>query len=157
MAWNATVMSYVVTTQLWPGRLIAAVQVRIVRSQIPVEFMRHLDQVYAAKASGLALDGQNVFVYSGVTGQPDLLDCAFGVGVAAPFEPIGNVRPLEIPSGEVATTTHVGPYSGLPAANQAVKEWCARNQMKSGGLSWEVYGHWREGEPPRTDVYYLLR
>ena len=78
-------MSYVVTTQLWPGRLIAAVQVRIVRSQIPVEFMRHLDQVYAAKASGLALDGQNVFVYSGVTGQPDLLDCAFGVGVTAPF------------------------------------------------------------------------
>ena len=79
------------------------------------------------------------------------------MGVAAPFEPIGNVRPLEIPSGEVATKTHVGPYSGLPAANQAVKEWCARNQMKSGGLSWEVYGHWREGEPPRTDVYYLLR
>lgn len=24
------------------------------------------------------------------------------------------------------------------------------------GPRWEVYGHWREGTVPRTDVYYLV-
>lgn len=150
-------MDYVITTQRWEPRVIAAVSARLTRDRIPAEFKAHLDQVYAARAKGLVLDGQNVFVYRGVSGQPDLLDCAFGVGVAGPFEPIGNVRPLEIPAGEVVTTTHIGSYAGLPGANRALKEWIHLNHRTSGGLSWEVYGHWRDGEPPRTDIYYLLR
>lgn len=150
-------MTYIVSLRRSDPRTIAAVRARMAPAQIPHEFKRYLDQVYAARSSGLQLDGQNVFIYRGVPDQPGQLDCDFGVGIKAPFAPIGNVRAVELPVGEVATTTHIGPYSGLRAANDAIQQWCRDNSRAVAGVSWEVYGHWSNTEPPRTDVYYLLR
>jgi effector-binding domain-containing protein len=138
-------------------RTIAAVRARVAAHRVPVEFKHYLDQVYAARASGVQLDGQNVFVYRDATDQPGQLDVEFGVGIKAPVVPVGQVRPVELPVGEVATTTHRGPYTGLGAAHNAVKEWCRANSRTLAGPRWEVYGHWTEGEPPQTDIFYLLR
>jgi effector-binding domain-containing protein len=121
-----------------------------------LEFKRYLDQVYAARASGIQLDGQNIFVYRDAADQPGQLDVEFGVGIAAPLVPIGNVRSVELPVGEVATTTHRGSYTGLRAAHDAIVAWCRTQSRELAGPRWEVYGHWTEGQSPRTDVYYLL-
>lgn len=149
--------SYPVSIQRAAPRTIAAVRARLAPSRIPLEFKRYLDQVYAARASGIQLDGQNVFVYRDATDQPGHLDIEFGVGVTAPPVPVGHVRPVELPVGEVATTTHRGAYTGLGAAHDAVLEWCRTHSRAPAGPRWEVYGHWTEGELPQTDVYYLLQ
>lgn len=149
--------NYPVSLQHAAPRTIAAVRARLAPSRIPSEFMRYLNQVYAARASGLQLDGQNIFVYRDATDQPGYLDIEFGVGATAPIVPVGEVRAVELPVGEVATTTHRGAYSGLGAAHDAVLAWCRAHSRTPAGPRWEVYGHWTEGQLPRTDIYYLLR
>jgi effector-binding domain-containing protein len=137
-------------------RTIAAVHARLAANRIPLEFKPYLGQVYAARASGMQLDGQNVFVYRDASGQPGFVDVEFGVGAAAPVIAIGSVRAVELPVGEVAMTTHRGPYTGLGSAHDAVLAWCREHSRVPAGPRWEVYGHWTEGEVPETDVCYLL-
>ena len=122
-------------------------------------FARYLDQVYAAaRAGSLKLDGQNVFVYHAVSDRPDEADVAFGVGIRAPFDPVGNVRPTIVPAGSVAMTTHWGSYANLGAAHAAVIVWCRAQGHRLTGSRWEVYGHWVDDESKlRTDVFYLLQ
>ena len=61
------------------------------------------------------------------------------------------------PAGRVATATHWGPYSGLFAAHQSIRQWCRAGQHVLAGPNWEVYGHWSEDpEKLRTDIFYLL-
>ena len=150
-------MRYAISIQRSAPRTIAAVRARLAPGQISRQFRPYLDEVYAARSSGLELDGQNTFVYTFEPNNPGLLDCDFGVGVRAPFAQVGNVRPVDVPGGEVATTTHVGPYAGLGGAHDAIQAWCRDQSRALGGVSWEVYGHWSDTEPPCTDIYYLLR
>ena len=73
------------------------------------------------------------------------------------FEGIGNVRCVETPAGEVATTVHVGPYDQIGAAHEAIHAGCAGNGRQIGSASWETYGDWNE-DPAllETRVSYLL-
>lgn len=148
---------YVVSVQRAAPRTIAAVRARLAASQVPLQFRRYLDQVYAARSSGLQLDGQNVFLYRDASNEAGSVDVDFGVGMTAAVAPTGSVRAVELPTGEVATTTHRGSYTGLGAAHDAVKAWCRGQSRVLAGPRWEVYGHWSDDEPPVTDVYYLLR
>jgi effector-binding domain-containing protein len=149
--------NYPVSLQRAAPRTIAAVRARLAPSRIPSEFKRYLDQVYAARANGIQLDGQNIFVYRDAVDQPGQLDIDFGVGITAPLVPVGDVRAVDLPAGEVATTTHRGAYGNLGAAHEAVLAWCKNHSRVPAGPRWEVYGHWVEGQLPSTDIYYLLR
>jgi effector-binding domain-containing protein len=148
---------YSVSVQTFAPRPIAAVRARLLANQIPVSFKPHLDQVYAARATGIELDGQNIFVYRSVRGSDGVVDAEFGVGAKAPFTPVGSVVYTQVPAGEVATTTHWGDYAKLRGAHDAVVSWCRANGRTLAGTSWEIYGHWT-GNPAdqRTDVFYLL-
>jgi effector-binding domain-containing protein len=148
-----------VSVQQAAQRSIAAVRARLAVPHIPGAFARYLDQVYAAARGGVVqLDGQNIFLYRTAPDQPDHVDVEFGVGIRAAFAPIGNVRPVQLPVGEVATTTHWGPYAGLGAAHAAIIAWCRTQNRELAGPRWEVYGHWTDDEAQRrTDIYYLLR
>jgi effector-binding domain-containing protein len=84
-----------------------------------------------------------------------------GVELDGPFTDDGEVVVSSTPGGPVGTTTYLGPYSGLGAAHDAARAWCAANGRRLAGPSWEIYGHWRrewDADPSaiRTDVYYLL-
>lgn len=90
-----------------------------------------------------------------------------GVELEAPFvgsgddEVVGSATPAT-PAGPAVTTTHFGPYGGLPEAHRAVREWRASLNYEPAGPSWEVYGHWTDEchttpSKIRTDVYYLLK
>ncbi len=74
-----------------------------------------------------------------------------------PFEGDGTVSCSETPGGTVATTAHMGPYSEIPGAHGAVRQWCKDNGRKIAGPNWEVYGDWSDDPSQlRTDIYYLL-
>lgn len=61
------------------------------------------------------------------------------------------------PAGTVATTAHLGLYTRLPEAHEAVRQWCSTHKHRLAGPNWEVYDHWSDNpEKVRTDVYYLL-
>jgi effector-binding domain-containing protein len=149
---------YDVAVQRVAPRALAAVRARLPMQRVPAVFASYLDQVYAAGKLGVVqLDGQNIFVYRSVAESPGDVDVEFGVGVRAPFASAGHVRMVQLPVGDVAMTTHRGPYSGLGGAHTAVIEWCRTRGLTLTGTRWEVYGHWVEDASKlQTDVYYLL-
>jgi len=148
---------YDVSVQHFATRPIAAVRARLPVSKVSSSFRPYLDQVYAARAAGIELDGQNIFVYHAVSDVAGVVDAEFGVGANAPFTPVGSVVYTHTPSGDVATVTHWGDYAKLSEAHAAVLSWCRSNGRGLAGTSWEIYGHWT-GNPAdaRTDVFYLL-
>jgi effector-binding domain-containing protein len=84
-----------------------------------------------------------------------------GAELFGPFVEHGEVVRSATPAGPVAWTTHLGPYGGLGAAHDAVRQWCRANNHRLAGPNWEIYGHWQrewDADPSRirTDVYYLL-
>jgi effector-binding domain-containing protein len=152
-------MSHAVSLQVALPRAIAAVGVQLPIDRVSETFPKYLNQVYAAARDGvLQLDGQNIFVYRNAAGSANEVDIEFGVGVSAPFSPIGSVQYSHLPVGEVATTTHWGDYARLGEAHAAVLAWCRANERALAGPRWEIYGHWSDDVPARrTDVYYLLQ
>ena len=145
----------VVETNVAP-RLVAGVRGLVPVGQVGKHFGKYLDQVYAAgKTGAVQLDGQNIFIYRGCDN--GVLTCDFCVGAKGPFEAVGNVTPLQTPSGLAATTTHWGDYGGIRDANAAIQEWARLAGKKIASPSWEVYGHF-DPDPAkcRTDIYYLL-
>jgi effector-binding domain-containing protein len=84
-----------------------------------------------------------------------------GVELQGPFVEQGEVIRSATPGGTVASVTHLGPYSGLGAAHEAVRNWCRTRNHRFAGPNWEIYGHWQDGwnaDPSqiRTDVFYLI-
>jgi hypothetical protein len=153
----ATSNAYDVRLQQMSPRNIAAIRARIPASQVAARFKTSLDQVYSAgRGPAIRLDGQNIFVYREVDGMPGHVDVEFGVGVAEPFATEGEVTCCTTPSGSAVTTTHWGDFRALGDAHRAVIEWARKHNVRLAGPRWEVYGHWREGATPRTDIYYLV-
>lgn len=150
--------AYEVRIETVTPRGIAAVHRRVQKGHVGTAFGPALDAVYAAARAGAgALDGQNVFVYRPAADAPEYLDIAFGVGVRDTFTPQGDVHLVTVPGGRAVTTTHVGDYTGLRAAHDAIQAWCRAHDARLDGASWEVYGHWpTDNTPPRTDLFYLL-
>jgi effector-binding domain-containing protein len=148
---------YEVREEIVAARPVAGVRALVARGRVAQEFGRHLDQVYAAaRAGGMVLDGQNIFIFRDATDEQLTVD--FCVGVTGRFAAVGPVQPLETPHGLTAMTTHHGDYGGLGRANAAILAWCRANDRALAGPSWEVYGHWNaDPSQLRTDVYYLLQ
>jgi effector-binding domain-containing protein len=84
-----------------------------------------------------------------------------GVELSVPFVELGGVVRSATPAGMVAWVTHLGPYGGLGAAHEAIRQWCKSQNHRFAGPQWEIYGHWLkewDSDPSqiRTDVFYLL-
>lgn len=110
-----------------------------------------------ARAAGLPKPGHNIALYRDyVDGE---MTVEAGAEMTAPIEGDGNVIASSLPAGRVATTTHIGPYDRMGDANAAIHAYCTEHGLAFEGTSWEIYGHMGpdSNEPPRTDVYYLLK
>jgi effector-binding domain-containing protein len=84
-----------------------------------------------------------------------------GVELFGPFTERDDVVISSTPAAMTAWTTHFGPYGGLGAAHDAVRDWCATNGHRLAGPSWEIYGHWIDAwnaDPSqiRTDVFHQV-
>lgn len=63
------------------------------------------------------------------------------------------LRSSMLPGGRAASTWHVGPYSGLPAAFEAVTRWIEEHGAVP-GRPWEWYWTPHDEDPPRTQVVW---
>lgn len=150
-------VNYIVTRQFVPSRHLAIVRERRKWSELGGQLIPLLDRVYAVVRAGkIVQQGQNVFLYR--DGSKDGVTVEIGVEVASRFAEVDGVLYSTTPVGEVASTVHVGPYSGLGSAHEAVNGWCREHFLTHAYVWWEVYGDWHE-DPAQleTEVYYLLR
>ena len=138
---------------------VAAVRARVRIPEIASAWKPALDQVWAfLRARPEIRPGHNLFLYHHPANREDPIDVDFGVEVSQRFEPEGAVRCIDTPAGETATTLLIGPYSKMPAAHQALHDWCRQNNKQIGAASWERYGDWEQDETKlKTWIYYVLR
>jgi effector-binding domain-containing protein len=139
-----------------PMRHLAVVRRRLRWSELGANLIPLLDCVYVqVRAGKIVQTGHNVFVYR--DGDRDRVTAEVGVEVAGPFDAIDDVVYSSTPAGEVASTLHIGPYSGLGSAYDALAEWCRNNNRPRARTYWEVYGDWNEDAAKlETEVFYLL-
>jgi len=157
-------MAYEVKVETLSPRILAAVRRRVAIKDISTAFKPALDAVWAylGKHPGLRTDGHNVFVYHHES--PAIMPVDFGVEVVRPFvadggeSGAGDIACVTTPAGEAAVVVHRGPYAAIPAAHQALHQWCAANGRTIGTHSLEIYGDWCE-DPAKleTTIAYLLR
>jgi effector-binding domain-containing protein len=149
-------MTYTVAVRRVAARDVAAVRDRRRWADLGPKLLTLLDRVYVAVRAGRVVQtGENIFIFRDRS--PDAVTVEIGVEVSGPFAPVDDVVPVTTPAGEVASTVHTGPYSGLGAAHAAVIEWCARHGRTRADVWWEVYGDWHD-DPARleTEVVYAL-
>ena len=152
-------MTYAVTIETVPPRILAAVRRRVRTGEVPRAFRPALDQVWAFLRSnpGLRTDGHNVFHYDHASGDPTGFDVDFGVEVTRAFPPHGQVTCVTTPAGRAAVTLHRGSYGGLAAAHAALRNWLSQNGENMGAWSQEIYGDWHEDESKlETTIAYAL-
>jgi DNA gyrase inhibitor GyrI len=149
-----------VSVQIVPSRRLAAVRRSVRIREVGSVWKPALDLVWAFLRAHpeVGNDGQNVFLYHHPASRADPMAVDFGVGVLDPFEPIGEVRPVETPAGEAAVAVHVGSYSRINEAHDAIHAWAPANKREFAGQSMEIYGHWTENESKlETTIVYFLR
>jgi effector-binding domain-containing protein len=153
---SSVMATYDVRMQRLPGVPLAVIR----RQARPAELSRLVPEccglVWNAIRAQKAQAGRHVAVY-----WDGSIRLEVGVELSGPFTEHGEVVKSATPAGEVASATHLGPYGGLGAAHDAIRQWCAANGRQPAGPSWEIYGHWLpewDADPSRirTDVYYLL-
>jgi len=67
------------------------------------------------------------------------LEVAVGFPVATAVEGQGEVQSIEIPAGRHATCVHVGPYTGLGGAYEALTRWIKDRGETATGVVYEFY------------------
>ena len=147
---------YTVRIHSVSARHLAVVRRRLKWSELGSNLISLLDRVYVqVRAGKVTQSGHNVFVYRDAT--KDGVTAEVGVEVSDPFETKDDVVYSSTPSGEVASTLHIGPYSDLGVAYDALNQWCKDHNRSRGNTFWEVYGDWNE-DPNKmeTEVFYLL-
>jgi effector-binding domain-containing protein len=144
---------YPVTVETRDPSPTAVVAATTTWAEFPSLWGKLLDEVYEfVRAGGARQDGHNVMIY-----KDDVPNVEVGIQVAAPFEGNGSVICSALPAGEVASTVHRGPYSGLEEAHVALKAWCQSHRHALTKVRWEIYGDWRDDpEELETEVCYLL-
>lgn len=153
-------MNYHIVTSTISSQPLAAVRRHVRIGDVGRAWKPALDLVwnFLRQHEGLRTDGHNCFLYHHPLPGETAMVADFGVQVIRPFQNEGEVVCTETPAGEVVMTTHIGSYSNLTGAHQAINSWCAATGRTIGSCSWEIYGDWSDDETKlETQVVYLLR
>ena len=153
-------MQYAIRTEQVKATPIAVVRRRASKNELPRVVPEACGVVWGAIKAAGAKGGRHVAIYR--HSSDGEFDVEIGAEVETEFPGHGEVVGSTLPGGEVAATTHFGPYNRLGDAHQAVQDWCAANKRTPVEPCWELYGHWldvwnRDPSKIRTDVYYLIR
>ena len=140
-----------------PARHLAVVRRWLQWAELGNNLIPLLDRVYIQVHAGRVIQqGQNVFVYRDATKEGVTVE--IGVEVSGPFDDVEDVVYASTPAGEVASLLHIGPYTKLGKAYDALVQWCDELQRPRANIYWEVYGDW-DADPAEleTEVFYLLQ
>ena len=140
---------------------LKSVPIAVIRRQARASELSHLvpeccGLVWNAVRAQQAKGGRHVAIYWDGT-----IRLEVGVELLGPFVEDGEVVRSATPAGAVASATHLGPYSRLGAAHDAIHQWCKAHNHNLAGPNWEIYGHWQpewntNPSQIRTDVFYQL-
>lgn len=150
-------MKYVVRVEHVAAQSLAVVRLRARQSELGKVVPAACGTVWnALRAQKVTGTGRHVALY-----HDSVINLEVGVELESPFTEQADVVRSATPSGQVASTTHYGPYQQLHLAHQAIRDYCQNHNVKLAGPSWEVYDHWQDNwnkNPSRirTDIYYLL-
>ena len=145
-------------------RPVAVRRGRIAWSELGETVPRWLDEVWtfvrsigaASPSEGISPEGlgHHVVVYR----DPDeeSVDLEVGVQIGTLFESDGAVQCSELPAGRAARLVHVGPYSELGMAHDALQAWIHGSDEIDGGVAWEIYGHWHDDPEQRLTLVFRL-
>lgn len=149
-------MSYEFDIVEVPPVTLAVCETFTTQEDIPKRITKMFDIVYTWLREASAKQvGNNYAIYDQF--EADGMRMRVGFPVAESFDDRGLVRCLELGATKAAHTRHLGPYSGLPAAHAELNEWCSRQSLDRGGLSWEKYGDWYDDQSKLvTDIYIKL-
>ena len=134
----------------------------VVRSTIPVsdipEFLgRAYEAVMRVLASqGIAPVGEPFAYYLGPPKTTVELEAGFPIAI--PCAPAGEVVAGELPSGTIASATHVGPYETMVDTYAHLTDWITAQGLVPGGTMWETYLTDPQQEPDptkwRTQIFW---
>jgi AraC family transcriptional regulator len=139
-------MTYSVTRKELAPQPVLVVRRRVKRSEIAPTIAQALPLVFAyAERHGIALAGLPFTRYIEIG--PGLITMEPGMRIAASG---GNLKSADspgddgvltatLPGGPAATTTHIGPYEGLPDAYASIQQWMEGEGLSAAGAPWECY------------------
>jgi effector-binding domain-containing protein len=117
---------------------MAFIPLTVPRSQIQSVMGPGLGEVMAAlRAQGITPAGP--WFTHHLRMDPGFFDFEICVPVSSPVRAAGRVQPGTLAAATVARTIHHGPYEGLGAAWQALRDWVAAGGRKAAPSLWEVY------------------
>ena len=151
-------MEYQTRIEHFSGKPLAVVRRRATKQELSKVIPEACGTVWnVVRARQIKGAGRHVAVYF-----DDVFNLEVGVELESPFSGDGEVIGSSLPAGQVATTTHFGPYQRLGEGHEAIQQWCRTHQRETLFPSWEIYGHWiddwnKDPSRIRTDVYYLLK
>jgi effector-binding domain-containing protein len=153
-------VAYEIKTRKLSPQHIAAIRVTAVPSEIGEALRAVLPEVSGyLDQEGVSPSGPPFARFFDYT--EDEADFEAGYPVERPVAGAGRVEAGELPGGQAAVTTHVGPYEGLQDAHDAIGEWVLARDHDPAGPVWEVYvtGPEQEADPSRyeTEVVWPLR
>jgi AraC family transcriptional regulator len=160
-----TVMTYSVTRKDIAPQPVLVMRRRVKRSDIAATIGEVLPHVFAhAQHHGIALAGLPFTRYiemgPGLITMEPGMRIASGDGRTSKSGGAGVVADT-LPGGPVATTTHTGPYEGLPDAYAAIQEWIEEQGFVASGSPWECYITDPSEQPDpkdwKTEVLWPLR
>lgn len=120
------------------------------------------EQVLATvRAEGLRPTGPPFARYTAVPTPAGSFDVEAGIPVdrRLPSRQGTTVQPSRLPAGRAAVTVHVGDYSGLVAAYEAIESWLAERSWRPSGAPWEGYLSEPDDQPEdwRTEIVQPFR
>jgi effector-binding domain-containing protein len=135
-----------------------------IRSRTSVEKLPQLlGESYAAIAQYLGEMGENPAGAS-FAGYYNMdmhdLDVEIGFPVASALQGKGNIQSNQIPGGKLATCIHVGPYSAVESAYNALMSFVAEQGHEATGVAYEFYLNDPTETPQealRTQIVFPLR
>lgn len=76
------------------------------------------------------------------------MDVEIGFPVAHALPGKGEIQPSEIPGGKVVTCLHIGPYSEVKPAYDALTGWMQAHGHQPAGVAYEMYLNDSANTPP---------
>ena len=148
------------TTKELEAQLIIGIQTSVALAKIgDVLGQMFADMLAYLQKHGQSPIGMPLTRYHCMDGDTADLECA--LPIAAPIAGTDRIRCSELPSGTMATVTHMGPYDNLPGTWAALAEWMSSQGLEPAGVPWEVYVTDPGAEPDqskwRTDIFFPVR